>query len=117
MSQSQLEVLKETRRYFRGWLDEMGKSPDPASQVAGVMAAISHNVKQVEVALNAAPPALRNSNEWKQAATEYIETLREVNSKLSNCEITLRIRSGLMAQKRARLDVIHCWADLVKRLQ
>jgi hypothetical protein len=117
MSETQLDILKETRRYFRGWLDEIAQSPDPASQVAGVMADISRNVKQVEAALNAAPPALRNSNEWKRAAAEYIETLREVNSKLSNCEIILRIRSGLMAQNRARLDVIHCWADLVKHLQ
>ena len=117
MSDSQLDILRETRRYFRGWLDEIAKSPDPASQVSGVMATISRNVKQVEIALNGAPAALRNSNEWKQATAEYIATLREVNSKLSNCEITLRIRSGLMAQKRARLDVIHCWADLVKRLQ
>jgi hypothetical protein len=117
MSEPELEILKETRRYFRGWLAEIAKSPDPASQVSGVMATISRNVKQVEVALNAAPAELKTSNEWKHAAAEYIETLREVNSQLSNCEIVLRIRSGLMAQKRARLDVIHCWADLVKRLQ
>lgn len=117
MSESQLDTLRETRRYFRVWLDEIGKSPDPASQLSGVMAAISRNVKQAEAALNAAPPELRNSKEWKQAAVEYTETLREVSAKLGNCEIILRIRNGLMAQKRARLDVIHCWADLVRHLQ
>jgi hypothetical protein len=116
-SESQLHVLQESRRYFRAWLDEVARSADPASQLPAEMASISHNVKRVEIALKTAPPALRNSKEWKQAAAEYAETLRELSSRLSNCEITLRIRSGMMAQKRTRLDVVHCWADLVKHLQ
>ena len=116
MSEPALDTLRGARQYFREWLDQTAKSPDPASQAPGTMKNISRRLKQTETALKEASPALAASEEWKQAVAEYTKTLRELRARLGNFEITLRIRGAQMAQKRTHLDAIHCWADLAKHI-
>ncbi|MFY9805327.1 MAG: hypothetical protein WAK78_09380 [Candidatus Acidiferrales bacterium] len=116
MSEAALETLRATREYFRDWLEHAAKSPDPASHAPGTMKIMARRLKQAESALKEASPALTASGEWQQNVAEYVKTLRELRARLGNLEITLRIRTAQMAQKRTQLDAIHCWADLAKHI-
>lgn len=116
MSAPSVNVLRKTCRYFREWLDQTARSPDPASQAPGAMKIISRQLKLAEAALLEAAPDVKQSEEWIDAVAEYVKTLRELRARLGNFEITLRIRTAQMAQKRTHLDAIHCWADLAKHI-
>jgi hypothetical protein len=116
MGDSPLHIIQEVRQSFRDWLDQVQKSPDPASQPAGELKRISKLLKRVDAALEQASPALVASGEWKQELGKYAETLRELRARLGNFQITLRIRASQMANKKAQLDAIHSWADLAKHI-
>lgn len=116
MNEPQMEVLREARVCFRAWLDQAQKSPDPASQSPIAMKTIAGNLALVESALKEASPALRANMEWKEEIVEYIGTLRELRARLSNFEITLRIRNVQMAQKHSQLSVVRSWADLARQI-
>ncbi len=116
MSAAPVESLRKTCQFFNDWLEQTARSPDPASQAPGAMKAISRHLKQAEFALKDASPEIAQSNEWRQVVAEYVATLKELRARLANFEITLRIRTAQMAQKRTHLDAIHCWADLAKHI-
>jgi len=116
MDDAPLETIRQVRQFFREWLGEVRKSPDPASQPAGQFQIISEKLQTIDAALQAAPPSLTATEIWKTEVGEYADTLRELRARLANFEITLRIRSSEMAKKQAHLDAIHSWADLVKRI-
>jgi len=116
MPESPLEVIREVRQTFRDWLDQVKKSPDPASQLAGELKRISELLHRVDLALKDAPAALVATGEWKTELLDYAETLRELRARLGNFEITLRIRASQMANKKAQLDAVHSWADLAKHI-
>jgi chromosome segregation ATPase len=116
MPDSPLIVLREVRQSFREWLDQIQKSPDPASQPAGELKRISEQLKRVDAALKKASPSLTASEEWKEEVGNYASTLRELRSRLGNFEITLRIRSSQMANKRAQFDAVRSWADLARHI-
>jgi hypothetical protein len=116
MPDSPLNVISEVRQTFRAWLDQVQSSPDPASQPAGELKRISEQLKRVDSALKKASPLLAASEEWKQEIANYADTLRELRARLGNFEITLRIRSSQMANKRAQFDAVRSWADLAKHI-
>jgi hypothetical protein len=116
MSAAPDESLRRVCQFFRGWLEQTSRSPDPASQAPGTMKTISRQLKLAELALKEASPEVKQSDEWRQLVGEYAATLKELRARLGNFEITLRIRTAQMAQKRTRLDAIHCWADLAKHI-
>jgi hypothetical protein len=116
MTPQPLESLRKVCQFFHAWLDQTARSPDPASQAPGAMKAISRQLKTAEVALKEASAETKQSDEWRQLVGEYVATLKELRARLGNFEITLRIRTAQMAQKRTHLDAIHCWADLAKHI-
>jgi hypothetical protein len=116
MSAAPVESLRNTCQFVQDWLAETARSPDPASQAPSAMNAISRQLKQAELALQEASPDVTQSDEWRQLVAEYVAALKELRARLGNFEITLRIRTAHMAQKRTRLDAIHSWADLAKHI-
>jgi recombinational DNA repair ATPase RecF len=116
MPDAPLEIIREVRQSLRAWLDQVQASPDPASQPPGELKRISELLKRVDAALKAASPDLKASEEWKQELAKYAEILRELRARLGNFEITLRIRSSQMANKRAQFDAVRSWADLAKHI-
>lgn len=116
MSAIQVETLRKICLFLQDWLEQTARSPDPASQAPGAMKAISRHLKQAEATLKGASADLTQSEEWRQVIAEYVATLKELRARLGNFEITLRIRTAQMAQKRTHLDAIHCWADLAKHI-
>jgi len=116
MDATPLHVIQEVRQFLRDWLDAIQKSPDPASLPAGELKRISEKLKCVDGTLKQATPSLVASDLWKQELVKYSEVLRELRARLGNFEITLRIRSSQMANKKAQIDAIHSWADLAKHI-
>ena len=116
MAETPIETLRSMHHWLRAWLEDVRKSPDPAALRHGELGQISHRLRQVNSAIQAASPGLIESKEWKVEMTEYKNSLKELRARLSNFEITLRIRRSHMMSARSRLDKVNSWADLAKHI-
>ena len=116
MKDSPIETIRNARLKFEKWLEQTRKSPDPWSQEPTTFREFATSLQAVEQALAEAPASLRAGDAWKKETTEYAGTLQEVKARLSNFEITLRIRNAQMARKQTSLDVVRSWADLARNV-
>jgi hypothetical protein len=116
VNESPLDILREARRNFGDWLIQANKSPDPSTHDRGEFSALARQLQIAEQAMRVAPSSLRASDAWKDETAEYARALREMKARLSNLEITLRIRSAQMSQKQVKLEVIRSWADLARHI-
>jgi hypothetical protein len=111
-----LITIREVRLSLTEWLDAARKLPDPGSQPRGSIQKIAAQIQSVNSALQAAPPELSGTDEWKREIAAYKEILRELRARLGNFEMALRIRHHQMRDARANLGAARSWSDLAKHI-
>jgi hypothetical protein len=116
MLNERIAVIRAVRMTLTDWLDSVRALPDPALQPRGMVKNLSAQIHLADAALRDAPASITTTDEWKKELAAYAEVLREVRARLSNFEITLRIRQSHMRQTSASLGIIRRWSDLAKQI-
>jgi hypothetical protein len=115
-SPSPLEIVARAQREFRAWLDILADAADPSAQRMCAIDRISQMLREVDRAVQLAPPEMRAGEQWRTAIATYTDTLQQLRAKLGNLEIALRIRSSQIASARARASAVDAWANLARHV-
>jgi len=116
MTKDPLAVIREVHASLSAWLEEARKLPDPSAQPPDTVQRISAQIELVNIALREATPAVAKTAEWKKTVEAYSKTLHELRARLSNFEITLRIRQNQMRNTSAQIGIARSWSDLAKHI-
>jgi hypothetical protein len=110
-------TIREANQSLRRWLEGRRTSADPTeSQSPRFTQEISDVLRRAEQCILNAGPSEKASREWTEEVSSYAATLRELQSQLRRIEVTLRIRRQQMSRTRARLNIVHSWAELASHI-
>jgi len=116
MPNDPLTVIREVHASLAAWLEEARKLPDPSAQPPDAVQTIGAQIELVNIALREATPAIAETPEWKKSVEAYSKTLHELRARLSNFEITLRIRQNQMRNTGTQIGVARSWSELAKHI-
>ncbi|HKV47574.1 MAG TPA: hypothetical protein VJN69_05740 [Candidatus Acidoferrales bacterium] len=116
MDRDPLVRLREARVWMAQWLEVARKLPDPSAHPPETVPELASRIESVGFALRSASSGLAVTDEWKREIAAYTDVLRELRARLSNFEMTLRIRQNQRRGAQGSLSAVRSWSDLAKSI-